>query len=252
TSPADQGRPAGPGSGLEPVVYRRHAGGEAGGDPTSSVHEPGDRERNATGSGDARALARLAEEGGQPALLGLGEAEGGGRLRGREPDLEDQLPTGPEGGQAVPAGVGGGREPDRRGLGPGDHGFVSGRPISFKMDLYNPLYVGRPTVEPELFASLRPPTYSGVMQRFGDRFAKSGEAIAIPEGYKQVTIKTNLVDGVGGFVPQGARVDVMYIERLPNGRKRAAIILQDILVLTVSTTDRLVEGPSPPPTPRPV
>src|SRR5262249_12940077 len=39
--------------------------------------------------------------------------------------------------------------------------LVSGRPISFKMDLYNPLYVPRPTVEPELFASLRPPTYSG-------------------------------------------------------------------------------------------
>src|SRR3982751_2778929 len=41
--------------------------------------------------------------------------------------------------------------------------LVSGRPISFKMDLYNPLYVGRPTVEPELFASLRPPTYGGAM-----------------------------------------------------------------------------------------
>jgi hypothetical protein len=39
--------------------------------------------------------------------------------------------------------------------------LVSGRPISFKMDLYNPLYVARPTVEPELFASLRPPAYSG-------------------------------------------------------------------------------------------
>src|SRR6476619_2852785 len=39
--------------------------------------------------------------------------------------------------------------------------LVSGRPISFKMDLYNPLYVARPTVEPELFASLRPPTYGG-------------------------------------------------------------------------------------------
>ncbi|MBN9118275.1 MAG: DUF4139 domain-containing protein [Planctomycetes bacterium] len=39
--------------------------------------------------------------------------------------------------------------------------LVSGRPISFKMDLYNPLYISRPTVEPELFASLRPVTYSG-------------------------------------------------------------------------------------------
>jgi len=39
--------------------------------------------------------------------------------------------------------------------------LVSGRPISFKMDLYNPLFINRPTVEPELFASLRPVTYQG-------------------------------------------------------------------------------------------
>ncbi len=39
--------------------------------------------------------------------------------------------------------------------------LVSGRPISFQMDLYQPLYVPRPVVEPELFASLRPPTYRG-------------------------------------------------------------------------------------------
>ncbi|HEX4610682.1 MAG TPA: DUF4139 domain-containing protein [Urbifossiella sp.] len=46
--------------------------------------------------------------------------------------------------------------------------LISGRPISFKMDLYNPLYVPRPTVEPELFASLRPPTYSGGFNRRAD------------------------------------------------------------------------------------
>jgi hypothetical protein len=40
-------------------------------------------------------------------------------------------------------------------------GLVSGRPISFQMDLYEPLFVSRPVVEPELFASLRPPTYQG-------------------------------------------------------------------------------------------
>src|SRR6202451_4389244 len=39
--------------------------------------------------------------------------------------------------------------------------LVSGRPISFKMDLYQPLYAPRPTVEPELFASLRPRGYEG-------------------------------------------------------------------------------------------
>src|SRR5579883_2724851 len=52
--------------------------------------------------------------------------------------------------------------------------LVSGRPISFKMDLYNPLYINRPTVEPELFASLRPVTYSGGFDK--DRLATAGEA----------------------------------------------------------------------------
>src|SRR3954454_19316530 len=41
--------------------------------------------------------------------------------------------------------------------------LVSGRPVSFRMDLYTPLYVPRPLVEPELFASLRPVAYSGSM-----------------------------------------------------------------------------------------
>jgi hypothetical protein len=41
--------------------------------------------------------------------------------------------------------------------------LVSGRPISFQMDLYQPLNVSRPTVEPELFASLRPPTYQNAV-----------------------------------------------------------------------------------------
>ena len=37
--------------------------------------------------------------------------------------------------------------------------LVSGRPISFIEDLYQPLYIPRPVVEPELYASLRPQTY---------------------------------------------------------------------------------------------
>ncbi len=50
--------------------------------------------------------------------------------------------------------------------------LISGRPISFKMDLYNPLFINRPTVEPELFASLRPPTYDGGFNRKRDDAAK--------------------------------------------------------------------------------
>jgi hypothetical protein len=41
--------------------------------------------------------------------------------------------------------------------------LVSGRPISYQMNLYEPLYIPRPLVEPELFASLRPPVYGGAM-----------------------------------------------------------------------------------------
>ncbi len=37
--------------------------------------------------------------------------------------------------------------------------LVSGRPISFKMDLYKPLYLPRPTVQPQLFAGLQPTTH---------------------------------------------------------------------------------------------
>jgi hypothetical protein len=41
--------------------------------------------------------------------------------------------------------------------------LVSGRPISFQMDLYTPLYVPRPVVVPELFQGLRPVAYSGAL-----------------------------------------------------------------------------------------
>ncbi|GDY11336.1 hypothetical protein LBMAG53_02130 [Planctomycetota bacterium] len=41
--------------------------------------------------------------------------------------------------------------------------LISGRPISFIQDLYRPLYLQRPTVEPEVYAALRPVAYSGGM-----------------------------------------------------------------------------------------
>src|SRR5262245_27777576 len=38
--------------------------------------------------------------------------------------------------------------------------LVSGRPITFQMDLAQQLFMPRPKVEPEVFASLRPPTFA--------------------------------------------------------------------------------------------
>jgi hypothetical protein len=43
--------------------------------------------------------------------------------------------------------------------------LVSGRPISFRMNLYEPLYVPRPLVELELFAGLRPLVHGGALDQ---------------------------------------------------------------------------------------
>ncbi len=49
--------------------------------------------------------------------------------------------------------------------------LVSGRPISFIQELYQPLYVPRPVVQPELYASLRPQTYDAGMQQMKQALA---------------------------------------------------------------------------------
>jgi hypothetical protein len=60
--------------------------------------------------------------------------------------------------------------------------LVSGRPISFVMDLYQPLYVPRPIVAPELYASLAPQVYGQGMEaaerEFTDRKAEEKGAAA--------------------------------------------------------------------------
>ena len=58
--------------------------------------------------------------------------------------------------------------------------LISGRPISFIMDLYQPLYVGRPVVEPELFASLRPQTYGQDLANADQEFRKLAAKPAAP------------------------------------------------------------------------
>lgn len=103
--------------------------------------------------------------------------------------------------------------------------LVSGRPISFKMDLYQPLYVSRPTVEPELFASLRPPTYDGAMdakdRASALRRAEAQERAAFdgqratggqPASRGRAPIMTGRamggMGGGGGIAPPGAAAEV--------------------------------------------
>jgi hypothetical protein len=52
--------------------------------------------------------------------------------------------------------------------------LVSGRPVSFQMDLYKPIYIPRPHVELDLFNGLLPPSYNGSM----DWLERQREALA--------------------------------------------------------------------------
>jgi hypothetical protein len=95
--------------------------------------------------------------------------------------------------------------------------LVSGRPISFKMDLYQPLYAPRPTVEPELFASLRPQTYDGDMDRKRDGLAR-GEAAAT----------SLLFNSMGGGMPPGAANKPMDAAQFRRLREAGAIAAGDL------------------------
>ncbi len=63
--------------------------------------------------------------------------------------------------------------------------LVSGRPISFIQDLYQPLYVPRPVVQPELYASLRPQTYEAGM-REREMLAEGKEELQQAQGQNRL------------------------------------------------------------------
>ena len=60
--------------------------------------------------------------------------------------------------------------------------LVSGRPISFVMDLYEPLFATRPVVQPELFRFLRPQVYQDVVEGLNGTFAAAAPATPAGRG----------------------------------------------------------------------
>ena len=54
--------------------------------------------------------------------------------------------------------------------------LVSGRPLSFIQDLYHSLYIHRPVIQPDNYASLYPQTYSGGMSRKCSRLGHESSA----------------------------------------------------------------------------
>lgn len=66
-------------------------------------------------------------------------------------------------------------------------------------------------------------------------------SIVIPEGHKQITLRSNQWDSAAGFVRPGSKVDVLYTEKNGNGQARAGLILRNMLVLAVNMVDTLTE-----------
>jgi hypothetical protein len=74
--------------------------------------------------------------------------------------------------------------------------LVSSRPISYQMDLYQPLYVPRPTVEPERFASLRPPVFGGAIV---DAQNQPNQSVQNPNNFLQQPGQGNSVRNMAQF-----------------------------------------------------
>jgi hypothetical protein len=72
--------------------------------------------------------------------------------------------------------------------------LISGRPISFTMDLYQPLYNPRPVVQPELYANLKPQTYGDAM----DEATASAPAAPARSEMKKERLLGKLADGFAG------------------------------------------------------
>jgi len=106
--------------------------------------------------------------------------------------------------------------------------LISGRPISFLMDLYQPLYVNRPVVEPELYASLRPQTYGQDLAEANKDFEKAAAladangprnaAAAAPGGKYRADEQLRKSDGRGqgggaGFARPGDAMDKINLQQ---------------------------------------
>jgi hypothetical protein len=76
-------------------------------------------------------------------------------------------------------------------------GLVAGRPMTFQMDMYDPLFVPRPTVEPDLFASLRPPMYQGGLNPGGNMGVAMGQQNLGAGG--GLVGAQGIQGGIGGF-----------------------------------------------------
>jgi hypothetical protein len=92
--------------------------------------------------------------------------------------------------------------------------LVSGRPISFVMDLYRPLYLPRPVVAPELYASLTPQVYGQDMEAGEREFAKAVQGQGAGGGFGGMAGERQLARAPRGRVPAAAAPAEMAAESM--------------------------------------
>ncbi|SPP65381.1 DUF4139 domain-containing protein [Nitrospira lenta] len=93
--------------------------------------------------------------------------------------------------------------------------LISGRPISFTMDLYRPLYNPRPVVEPELYANLKPQTYGDAL----DEAKSSMPAATSParSDMKKERLLGKLAEGYASAPSEMAMADDREMGRIDQG-----------------------------------
>lgn len=122
--------------------------------------------------------------------------------------------------------------------------LVSGRPISFVMDLYQPLYVPRPEVQPEVYASLLPQVYGQDMLAREEEFL--GRKLARSEPQAEMVMADDMAaggyamgsggmgGGMGGMPPPAAAPGMSG--KAMGGRRRS-ISLGEAAAATQSLAD---------------
>ncbi len=93
--------------------------------------------------------------------------------------------------------------------------LVSGRPFSFQMNLYPPVFVPRPTIEPEMLASLRPPIYQASEGEEPGRPAMPGGGL---QGGSQLGLQAGLQGGFQGGFQGGLQIGGAQIGGAQVGR----------------------------------
>ena len=89
--------------------------------------------------------------------------------------------------------------------------LVSGRPISFAMDLYQPLYNPRPVVQPELYANVKPQVYGDAVEELKTPAAAPPSA-ALGKMKKERSAMESFAAGRASVATEGLAVSDMAID----------------------------------------